>query len=395
MQHADDVLRLLAPERNAGIFGRQHLPHQLLRRQVGIDGDHFGAMNHDVGDLQLAQVEQPAEHVAVHLLHLAFAVQQIDRAAQPLDRRQDRLVGADLDAQGAHQDAHHDLDHGEQGSQHGDRETHRTRHPQSEPVGRVERHGLGQHLREDHHHRSHARGRIEHADFAEPRREDAGGKRRCADIGDVVAEQKRADQTVAMAAKKADTASSTITIEIVSQPIMLAIAARYLPHPSFVTRKSRTGAGSTSFAMTARPIASRRMKVNLPRLTFLSWAISAISVSASARPSWANPAISCRWVGSPASARCRSIRTASAGGIMPSDAENSAASTMPIATPSPWNSRSEKPVTASSAWPNVWPRLSSARSPVSRSSRATMAALARQEVAIACSRAAPPLTMSA
>ncbi len=39
------------------------------------------------------------------------------------------------------------------------------------------------------------------------------------------------------------------------------------------------------------------------------------------------------------------------------------------ATPSPWNSRSEKPVAASSAWPKVWPRLSSARSPVSRSSR--------------------------
>ena len=35
----------------------------------------------------------------------------------------------------------------------------------------------------------------------------------------------------------------------------------------------------------------------------------------------------------------------------------------------------------------MWPRLSSARSPVSRSSRATIAALARHEVAIACSRA--------
>ena len=54
---------------------------------------------------------------------------------------------------------------------------------------------------------------------------------------------------------------------------------------------------------------------------------------------------------------------------------------------SPWNSRSEKPVAASSACPKVWPRLSSARSPFSRSSRATIAALARQEVAMACSRA--------
>jgi ElaB/YqjD/DUF883 family membrane-anchored ribosome-binding protein len=31
---------------------------------------------------------------------------------------------------------------------------------------------------------------------------------------------------------------------------------------------------------------------------------------------------------------------------------------MPAATPSPWSSLSEKPVSASSAWPKVWPRLS-------------------------------------
>ena len=58
--------------------------HQLLRRQVGVDGHHLGAVDHHVGDLQLAQIEQAAEHVAVELLHLAFAVQQIDRAAQSL-----------------------------------------------------------------------------------------------------------------------------------------------------------------------------------------------------------------------------------------------------------------------------------------------------------------------
>ena len=103
VQHADDVLRLVAPQRNAGVFGRQHLAHQLLRRQVGVDHHHLGAVDHDVGDLQLAQVEQAAEHVAVLLLDLALVVQQVDRAAQPLGRRQDRLVGADLDAEQLHQ----------------------------------------------------------------------------------------------------------------------------------------------------------------------------------------------------------------------------------------------------------------------------------------------------
>ena len=56
---------------------------------------------------------------------------------------------------------------------------------------------------------------------------------------------------------------------------------------------------------------------------------------------------------------------------------------MPIATPSPCSSRLENPVAASSAWPNVWPRLSSARSPVSVSSRSTTPALARTLAATA------------
>ena len=79
----------------------EHLAHQFFRRQIGVDHHHLGAMDHDVGDLQLAQVEQAAEHVAVVLLDPAFVMQQIDGAAQALGRRQDRLVGADRDAQHA------------------------------------------------------------------------------------------------------------------------------------------------------------------------------------------------------------------------------------------------------------------------------------------------------
>ena len=67
---------------------------------------------------------------------------------------------------------------------------------------------------------------------------------------------------------------------------------------------------------------------------------------------------------------------------------------MPSATASPCNSRSENPAAASNAWPKVWPRLSSARSPVSRSSRETMPALPRQHTAMAFSRAGPPANTS-
>jgi hypothetical protein len=75
-------------------------------------------VNHHVRNLQLAQVQQPAEHVAILLFDLALVMQEVDRATQPFGRRQDRLVVADLDAERDHQHAHDRLDHGEQRPQY-------------------------------------------------------------------------------------------------------------------------------------------------------------------------------------------------------------------------------------------------------------------------------------
>ena len=51
VQHADDVFRLLAPQRDAGVLRGQHLAHQILRRQIGVHRHHLGAMDHHVGNL--------------------------------------------------------------------------------------------------------------------------------------------------------------------------------------------------------------------------------------------------------------------------------------------------------------------------------------------------------
>ena len=75
--------------------GLEHGVDDLLGRIVGVDRDHLGAVDHDVGDGEVAQVEQAAEHVAVVLLDAAFAVQEIDGAAQLLVRREDRCVVPD------------------------------------------------------------------------------------------------------------------------------------------------------------------------------------------------------------------------------------------------------------------------------------------------------------
>ena len=88
---------------------------------------------------------------------------------------------------------------------------------------------------------------------------------------------------VSLAAKKAETSRQAMTMETVIQS-KLFHPDRVQLFASLALRKSRTNAGSTSFAITARPMASSRMKVSLPRLTFLSCAISAISASASVKP---------------------------------------------------------------------------------------------------------------
>ena len=75
-----------------------HRVDQVFRLFVGVERDHAGAVDHHVGDHQLAQVEHAAEHVAVERLHVAFAMQQIDGAAQFLARRQHLLVFADRHA---------------------------------------------------------------------------------------------------------------------------------------------------------------------------------------------------------------------------------------------------------------------------------------------------------
>ncbi len=72
--------------------------------------DHVGAVDHHVGQRELAQIEHAAEHVAVELLDAALAVQQIDGAAQFLVRRQHRLILADDDADVLEQPAHQRLD---------------------------------------------------------------------------------------------------------------------------------------------------------------------------------------------------------------------------------------------------------------------------------------------
>ena len=128
-------------------------------RIVGIDRQHLGAVDHDVGHRQFAQVEQAAHHVAVELLDAALAVQQVDGAAHLLVRREDRLFLADADADKPQDPAHQPLDRRSAPGRAAGPPAHRPRDQQRHAVGRVEGDGLRQHLGEHHdQHRHHDRG---------------------------------------------------------------------------------------------------------------------------------------------------------------------------------------------------------------------------------------------
>ncbi|MNL71789.1 hypothetical protein D3C87_1970020 [compost metagenome] len=86
MDHANDVVGGAAPEGHAGIGAVQHGAHRDLRRIVGIHRTHGRAVDHDIGQFQFAEIEQPTQPVAVDLDHRPLAMEQVDGTANLLMR---------------------------------------------------------------------------------------------------------------------------------------------------------------------------------------------------------------------------------------------------------------------------------------------------------------------
>ena len=197
--------------------------------------------------------------------------------------------------------------------------------------------GLRQDLGEHDHQHGHHQRRVDHADVAEPDQQDAGGERRGGDVDDIVAEQQRADQplahghqavddgrprglpcfssrsmrarddaisAVSLPAKKNESRRQRRTATSASQSSSNIVQA------SFSARKARTSSASTSGAMKLSPTPRARMKVSLPRFTFLSWAIS---VHQLIDAGFRSPGFRAAWVGRPTAARCAATRSASLG----------------------------------------------------------------------------------
>ncbi|MEJ1969845.1 MAG: hypothetical protein WDN03_14590 [Rhizomicrobium sp.] len=203
VDHADDVLRLPAPYRHAGMAGIEHFLQHVLRRHGGVDRYHVLAVDHDVGDGELAQVEHARDHVAVLALHRAFLVMQVDGAAD-LVMRLDIFLRMFADAEQAQHPPHQELHRIDHRRQDADHEAHRGGDCQRETVGARDGERLGQHLDEEQDQHGHQRGRD--IDRARPETgfEHAGRQRRRQDVHEGVAQQQRPYHALAVDHQRVD-----------------------------------------------------------------------------------------------------------------------------------------------------------------------------------------------
>ena len=193
----------------------------------------------------------------------------------------------------------------------------------------------------------------------------------------------------ALAASRNTASSRLMMVEVI---VVATLSGRMLMRTASARGRRAPAPGSTSGATKACPMPRTRMKVSLPRFTFLSCAIRSISASRIGRARRARRGC---WVGSPTAARWRDravglgLRQQAEAGRKTRTRRRCRARPLRRAaacrrSPPPPRTRGRRCGRDSS----------SARSPVSRSSRATIAALPRHAIAIACSRAGPPANTS-
>lgn len=87
VKHPDDVVGLAAPERDAGMLALGHFSHDLGGRAIHIDGRYLAPVDHPVADLQLAQIQNATDYVAMAGFDIALLVVQCDGAANFVMRR--------------------------------------------------------------------------------------------------------------------------------------------------------------------------------------------------------------------------------------------------------------------------------------------------------------------
>ena len=167
-------------------------------------------MDHHVGDGELLKIEQAAEHVAIRLDHAAFAMQQVDRAAQFLVAGEDVLGRVQTKSEQPQEPAHDRLDCERDRTEQACERPNRLGYDQREAIRTIDRNRLRHDLGKYDDDCSHQKRRIGDTRIAEPAQEQAGRNGRRGNIDEIVAEQNRANQALAHLHEAVDEGSAMV-----------------------------------------------------------------------------------------------------------------------------------------------------------------------------------------
>ena len=194
MDHANDVLGVILVDRQPRVARLQALLQDLRRLGIAVDHLDAGAVQHDLLDRALGEVERAEDAVAVLLLDHALGMAQLQGAGDFLAHGKDMAVGVGLDAEDAQHPAHQNAHRAHHWRKDKDHQRDQRRHAGGGGFGVGYGIGLGQHLGEDQHQHGHHQRRERHAGFAEDPGEQRRGERGGEDVDEVVAQQHRPDQ---------------------------------------------------------------------------------------------------------------------------------------------------------------------------------------------------------
>ena len=189
MQHAHNIVGIAFPHRHAGVRAVQHFRDQFLETLPAIEGFHFGAVDHDVGDFEVLQIQYATQHIAVILDEGFFLVVKRYGTPQFVMRRQDACIILDVDAKKPERVPDDEFHRQNNGTQNGGDDAHNGCHGKRHAFRISDGIGFRQHFGEDQNDDGHdARGN-DGSTVAKDFDERCCGDRRGCDVGEVVAEQ--------------------------------------------------------------------------------------------------------------------------------------------------------------------------------------------------------------
>ena len=150
----------------------------MLRRQIGVEELHLGAVHHHVRDRNLGEFEQATEHIPFGALDFAFLVEDVDRAHQLLVAADARIPLGQRQPEKAQHATHQRLDRADDRTEYRYEEKDERRDQERHPVRIGDGDRFRRHLAEDDNQGGHDDGRGQDAVVAVELEQNAGGDRR-------------------------------------------------------------------------------------------------------------------------------------------------------------------------------------------------------------------------